>query len=248
MCGRYTLVIDRDALSRRFDATATADLPVLFERYNIAPTQRVPTVRMRAKGEGGGREVALLRWGLIPSWAKSADIGSRTVNARSETAAEKPAFRTALRTRRCLVPATGFYEWRRDAGGKVPHLIRLENARAFALAGLWERWRDPETGEVVESCSILTTQPNDVVSPLHDRMPAMLRPEAEAAWLDDSTTDPDALLPLLEPYPPGEMEAYPVRRRVNNPRHDDAACIAPAPPTPPAAPAPEEPGLFSAES
>ena len=176
MCGRYTLKAPREAIAEAFDL---ADVPQLLPRYNIAPTQAVPVVRLdRASGE---REIALLQWGLIPSWADDPAIGNRLINARAETVAEKPAFRTAFKKRRCLVVADGFYEWKRE-NGKTPYYFRLKDSSPFAFAGLWERWEKGE--EPVESCTLLTCEANGVVAPVHGRMPVILKPEDYARWLD----------------------------------------------------------------
>src|SRR5262245_35107324 len=176
MCGRFTLATSRAQLADLFRLAGGPELPL---RYNIAPTQPVPVVR----AAGDGRALALARWGLIPRWATDPAIGNRLINARSETVAEKPSFRDAFRKRRCLIPATGFYEWAKTAGGKQPYHFRLLDGRPFAFAGLWERW--DRGGEPVESCTILTTAANAVVRPVHERMPVILPAEAFAAWLDN---------------------------------------------------------------
>jgi putative SOS response-associated peptidase YedK len=174
--------------------------------------------------DGGGRELALVRWGLIPAWAKEASIGGRLINARSETVAEKPAFRSAFRKRRCLVPADGFYEWRKREGGgpKQPMLVRRRDGAPFAFAGLWEHWRGPE-GEV-QTCTILTTEANAVLAPIHDRMPVILDPAAYDRWLDPARPGAEE---LLRPCSDGWLEAFPVSTRVNNVRNDVAELIAP---------------------
>jgi len=213
VCGRYTLSTDPATLATAFGLAAT---PTVEPRYNIAPTQPVGAVRV----EGGERRFVRLRWGLIPSWAKDPSIGSRLINARAETVVEKPSFRTALRLRRCLVVADGFYEWqRRPDGGKQPYHIRLVDGRPFAFAGLWERWADP-TGAPVETCTILTTAANALMATIHDRMPVILDAADYAAWLDPERRDPVAVLPLLAPYPPERMAAHPVSSRVNRPSED----------------------------
>jgi putative SOS response-associated peptidase YedK len=223
MCGRFTLT-DPDAdLIVQFDLP---DIPDLKPRYNIAPTQPVAAVRVRR--EGAEREMAMLHWGLIPFWAKEPAIGARMINARSETVAEKPSFRAAFRRRRCLVVADGFYEWQKQNGGKQPYYIHLRGGRPFAIAGLWERWQGTE-GSVVESCTLLTTQPNDLVRPLHNRMPVILHPQDYQLWLDPGMQQADRLKPLLRAYPPAEMAAYAVSRFVNAPRNDDPRCIEPLP-------------------
>ena len=168
-----------------------------------------------------------LRWGLVPGWAKDPAIGSRLINARAETAAEKPAFRTALRRRRCLVAADGFYEWQQAGRTKQPYFIHLRDDRPFALAGLWEAWEGADHAWL-ETCTLLTTEPNDVVRPIHDRMPVILPPQAYSCWLDPAIEDPRQLAPLLVPYPSDQMEAYRVGRLVNSPSHDAPGCIEPA--------------------
>jgi putative SOS response-associated peptidase YedK len=221
MCGRFTMSAPGEVVAEVFGLPG---IPALEPRFNIAPTQNVAVVR---EGAAAPRELAMLHWGLIPSWAKDRDIGNRMINARAETAAEKPAFRAAFRLRRCLAVADGFYEWARSDGRKRPYLVRFRNGRPFGLAGLWERWRSPED-ETIESFTILTTTPNAVVAPLHDRMPVIIEPEAYALWLDTGVTDVERLVPLLGPFPPVEMAAVPVSLRVNNPANDDPACVEPA--------------------
>ena len=181
--------------------------------------------------QNGTRHLQAFHWGLIPSWAKDAAIGNKMINARTETLAEKPSFRAALTRRRCLIPADGFYEWQAAPDGKkagrTPMHIRLKDDGLFAFAGLWEEWRAPD-GSPLRSCTIITTTPNAVAAPIHDRMPAILRPEDESLWLDHSQTNASDLLSLLAPYPSEAMEAYAVSRQVNAPTVDDPACIAPA--------------------
>ncbi len=196
----------------------------LSPRYNIAPSQPVAAVRA---GEGGARELTLLQWGLIPSWAKDPAIGSRMINARAETAAEKPSFRAAMKRRRCLIPASGFYEWARVGAAKQPFFIRMKEGRPFALAGLWEQWCG-EDGSELETCAILTTSPNEMTAKIHPRMPVIIAPGDYGRWMDPANEKPGTLEPLLRPYPAGEMEAHTVSRHVNNPRNDEPACIEPA--------------------
>ena len=227
MCGRFTLTDPDQDLTVQFNLP---EIPDLKPRYNIAPTQPVAAVRVAedaASADGGvARELVQLRWGLIPFWAKDPAIGARMINARSETAAEKPAFRAAFKRRRCLVIADGFYEWQKQNGGKQPFFIHLEDGRPFAFAGLWEHWEGAD-GSVVESCTLLTTVPNDLLRPLHNRMPVILLPGDYELWLDPEVQQPDLLKPLLGPYLAGEMEAYPVSRWVNKPQNDDPRCIEP---------------------
>ena len=213
MCGRYSLISDISALQVRFDF----DPPITphTSRYNIAPTQNVLTVR----SEDGRNVAEHMRWGLIPSWAKDMSIGNRAINARAETLAEKPMFRTALRRRRCLILADGFYEWIRAGKARQPMRILLTTGEPFAFAGLWETWTNPE-GETIHSCTIVTTAANDLMRPIHDRMPVILLPEHESAWLNHSIEDSSALNGFLSPYPPGKMESYPVTPFVNSPAND----------------------------
>lgn len=222
MCGRFTLTqLDPDLLSATF---SLPDVPNLPPRYNIAPTQPVATVVRDAETDQNA--LLVMHWGLIPHWAKDPTIGSRLINARAETLAEKPSFRSALRYRRCLVVADGFYEWRAQPDGpKVPMYISLHDHRPFGFAGLYERWTEPESGETVLSCTIITTTPNALLASIHNRMPVILPPERFDAWLDPSETDGARVLPLLKPYPAEEMIAYPVSRRVNAPTVDSPDLI-----------------------
>jgi len=222
MCGRYVLTAPGEVLAELFELPAPVELAA---RYNIAPTQAVPIVR--ASGEGA-RELAFAQWGLVPHWAKERAIGNRLINARGETLAEKPSYRDAFKRRRCLIPATGFYEWKKLDGAKQPYLLRLRDGGPFGFAGLWSAWRDRESGETLESCAIVTTSPNPLAATVHDRMPVILPRERHALWLDAGTTDPATLSPLLVPYPEEEMEAFPVSTRVNNPRNDDPSLVEPA--------------------
>jgi len=222
MCGRFTLTSPDSGIAAQFNLL---ELPALEPRYNIAPTQPVAAVRMAA--ESAARELVLLHWGLIPFWAKDPQVGSRLINARSETVADKPAFREALRRRRCLVVSDGFYEWQKLEGGKQPFYFRLREGGPFGFAGLWERWQGPEVA--VESCTLITTEANDLMRSVHDRMPVILHPRDYDLWLDRGVRQSDLLLPMLRPYPSEEMLAYPVSRRVNNPDNDDPQCIEPLP-------------------
>jgi putative SOS response-associated peptidase YedK len=220
MCGRYTLRTPVERLAEEFGFEApSVELP---PNYNVAPTQEVAAVL----SEGGERRLELLRWGLIPSWADDPQIGSRMINARSETAPEKPSFRRAFRERRCLIPADGFYEWKRTNGSKQPYYIRMKEGRPFAFAGLWESWKD-NGGPEIRSCTILTTKPNALAGEIHDRMPVILPAGSYEAWLDPDA-ERDELYGLLAPYPEDEMEAYPVSRFVNSPSNNDPRCIEPA--------------------
>jgi putative SOS response-associated peptidase YedK len=220
MCGRYTLKTPVEELAEEFGFEASSvELP---PNYNVAPTQEVAAILE----EDGKRRLELLRWGLIPSWADDPSIGSRMINARSETAPEKPSFRRAFHERRCLIPADGFYEWQRTNGAKQPYYIRMKVGRPFAFAGLWESWKD-DGGPEIRSCTILTTKPNALAAEIHDRMPVILPAGSYDAWLDPETGR-DELYGLLAPYPEDEMEAYPVSRFVNSPQNNDPRCIEPA--------------------
>ena len=217
MCGRFTLRLTPAELAEIF---RLLDEPEFSPRYNIAPTQTVPIVR---KGETAFEAVPM-RWGLIPSWAKDAKIGNRLINARGETVAEKPSFRAAFKRRRCLVPADGFYEWKKlDAKTKQPYMIGLKNADPFAFAGLWETWKSPEE-ERSESFTIITTSANDFLSDLHNRMPVILHEEDYDRWLDEKNDDYENLQELLTSYPGDAMRTYPVSTVVNSPRNDRAEC------------------------
>jgi putative SOS response-associated peptidase YedK len=220
MCGRFSLGASATALVVQFDLP---NVPAWTPRYNIAPTQEVLAIVRRP--DALDRQARLLRWGLIPMWAEGPAVGSRTINARAETVATKPAFRRAFKQRRCLVLADGFYEWQRQDGRKQPYYIRLHDARPFAFAGLWERWVPPD-GQPLDSCTIITTVANDLIRPLHVRMPVVLSPAEYDVWLDPSVQEAERLRPLLRPYPPEEMETYPVSTRVNNPANDTPECIA----------------------
>ncbi|MFQ5955363.1 MAG: SOS response-associated peptidase [Kiloniellales bacterium] len=220
MCGRYSLTTPVEAVGRLF---AVAERPNLPPRYNIAPSQEAPVVRTH---EAGGRGLALMCWGLIPSWAKEARVGYKMINARAETVAQKPAFRTALRHRRCLVPADGFYEWRKLGKLRQPYRITLTDGGPFAFAGLWERWRAPDR-QLVESFTIITTEANRLLRPIHDRMPVILDAADYEAWLDTGGIAPDEAARRLRPYPAAGLAAFPISTRINSPRNDDPACIVP---------------------
>ena len=210
MCGRYSLIADLGDLARRFEFDG--DWDSFDAGYNIAPTQQVLTV---VQGEGDRRIPAFMHWGLIPSWAKDPSIGNRMINARAETVAEKPAFRAALRRRRCLVLADGFYEWQRVGGKKRPMRITLRTGEPFAFAGLWETWRKRD-GAPIQSCTIITTAANELLSPIHDRMPVILPKESEALWLDAYIHAPGLLSTLLTPYDASDMDTYEVSQLVNS--------------------------------
>ncbi len=213
MCGRYALTSPPAVIAERFHLLWT---PQIEPHYNIAPSQMIPAVRET----GEGRALAWLKWGLIPHWAKDAGIGMKLINARGETLAEKPAFRDAYRRRHCLVPADAFYEWKPVAGRKQPYSIRMRDRSLFGMAGLWERWKDPD-GRLVESCTIVTVDANPLVAPLHDRMPLILAPADYDAWLAAETGA------LPHAVPAEAMEAYPVNPLVSNARNDVPACLEP---------------------
>ena len=221
MCGRYALYGPTSRKNREVIAFLDRELE-FGGTYNAAPTQLLPVYRVSTEH---GHELRLLRWGLIPFWAKDAAIGARMINARGETVAEKPAFRAAFSRRRCLVPMSGFYEWQRDAARKVPHFIHLLNSEVFAAAGLHEFWPGKDGAAPVESFTIITTDANELVRPLHDRMPVILQEADYDAWLDPENKDTGKLKGLLRPYPAGEMRAYPVSPRVNNAKNNDAELI-----------------------
>jgi putative SOS response-associated peptidase YedK len=220
MCGRFTLTVSARLLAEIFDLEA---MPDVSPRFNIAPTQPVLIVRAASNDD---REAVPVHWGLIPSWAKDAKIGARMINARAETVASKPSFRSAVRTRRCLVPADGFYEWKRLGDRKQPHLIRFSDRRPFAFAGLWERWHG-DRDRPVESCTIITTKPNEIVAPIHDRMPVIVHPGDYSDWLEPHQLPSGRLESLLAPHPPDLMEAVAVGTHVNNPKNEDPRCIEP---------------------
>jgi putative SOS response-associated peptidase YedK len=218
MCGRYTLSTPAGRLAEEFQLDSTVEIP---PSYNVAPTQQVAAVLE----DEGGRRLEMLRWGLVPSWADDPEIGARMINARSETAPEKPSFRRAFRGRRCLIPADGFYEWKREDGGKQPYYFRMQDGRPFAFAGLWESWEKGD-GDL-RTCAILTTRASSVLQGIHDRMPVILPRDAYNAWLDPDA-DREELGELMIPYPGADLETYPVSRFVNSPRNNDERCIEPA--------------------
>ncbi|MDQ3583959.1 MAG: SOS response-associated peptidase [Pseudomonadota bacterium] len=219
MCGRYALYADPETLVARFDLWRTPDLR---PRYNIAPSQEIPAIRRSREGR---RELTLLRWGLVPHWATETS-GHSMINARAETVATKPAFRGAFRWRRCLIPADGFYEWKKAGRIRQPYFIRPKDGLPLAFAGLWEEWRSPD-GQAIGSCAIIVTRANALLQPIHDRMPVILEPHAYGPWLSTDITDTEDLTQLLVPFPPENMKAYPVDRWVNNPRNEGAACVGP---------------------
>jgi putative SOS response-associated peptidase YedK len=210
VCGRFAQKSPAKRITKQFKVE---EVPPLAERYNVAPTQEVLGVRER----GGSREAALFKWGLVPRWAKDLSIGNKLINARSETVTEKPSFREAFARRRCIIPADGFYEWQRAGGRKQPFFFRMRDESPFGFAGLWERW-EGEGGEVIDSCTILTTEANEVLRPVHERMPVILRPEDYELWLEADGGKVDLVREMLRPYPAGEMLGHPVSALVNSPR------------------------------
>lgn len=226
MCGRYTLRHDAQQIVMRFGVTDVIEasfggMDPDAPRFNIAPTQPIAVVT-----ENSPRALEMMRWGLVPSWAKDPSIGNRMLNARAETLTEKPSFRTALTRRRCLIPADGFYEWRKQGKTKQPLCIHRKDDALFAFAGLWDEWLSPD-GSPLRSCTIITVAPNQLMATIHDRMPAMLRPEEEGKWLNSSIKSVEELLSLLAPYPDEALEAFPVSTTVNSPANDGCDCIAP---------------------
>jgi len=222
MCGRFTLIADTEEFAATLGLQQIDFAP--GPRYNIAPTQEVSTVLNDRR-----RAVVGTRWGLIPSWAQDPAIGARMINARAETLAEKPSFKRPLAKQRCLVLADGFYEWQPVPGrrAKTPHYIRLKTQQPFGFAGLWDLWHDPD-GEPLRTCTIITTKANELLKSIHPRMPVICPPDRLEQWLQGEPQDPASLLPLLQPYPPDEMEAYAVTPRVNKVSMDDPSCVAPA--------------------
>lgn len=219
MCGRYSQTKDPEKLERRFNLGGPR---VLFPpRFNVAPSQEAGVIV-----HNGSRKLELMRWGLVPFWSKDATIGSRMINARAETITDKPSFKKPLEQRRCLVLADGFYEWLKTDGTKtkIPMRFVLKSREPFAFAGLWERWQKPD-GNELRSFTIITTQANDLIRPVHDRMPVILRQENEEQWLDSSVTDARKLTPLLSQYPADAMEAFAVSTLVNSPKNDRPECL-----------------------
>ena len=220
MCGRYTTTAPRPVLEKRFEATFNADAG---PNYNAAPSQQLPVILNTEPGQ-----IQLLQWGLIPGWVKDLKAAPKPINARAETLADKPSFRQLLQRRRCLVPADSFYEWQVTKAGKVPHRILLQSEEPFAFAGLWDEWIDRQTGEVRPTFTIVTTEPNELMAPIHNRMPVILQGRAaELAWLDDAVSLTDHQQ-LLRSYPTDLMREYAVTTRVNSPAHNDPDVLAAA--------------------
>jgi putative SOS response-associated peptidase YedK len=222
MCGRYRLSRRKQIVEEYFDTASDAE--DWTPRFNVAPTQPVPVIRQNPKEPV--RELSLMRWGLIPSWATDPAAAARMINARSETAATKPAFRDALKSRRCLIPADAFYEWMRTGKTKQPYCFEVGEGELFAFAGLWDRWKDP-SGSWVKTCSILTTTPNSITAPVHDRMPVILDPDSYDLWLDPGMKDVSAASDLLKPFDARQMRCFPVSNRINSAVNDDPECCQP---------------------
>ena len=221
MCGRITLTSSAREIAQHFELDASDAPAALTPRFNIAPSQEVAAVRIASSGR---RVLSLERWGLVPGWADDPAIGNRLINARAESVATKPAFRDALRKRRCIVPADGFYEWSGHGAERSPFVFRRRDGQLLGIAGLYERWIG-EGGEVIDSCTLITTHANDTLAPFHDRMPVLLAPGDYGRWLDRSQQEPDAVLPLLVPGPPDWLVPTPVSTRINDPRNDDPGCL-----------------------
>lgn len=215
MCGRFAFYSPTEATAALFGVTASVEIE---PRYNIAPTQFVAAIR---EDDNKDRELVMLRWGLVPFWAKDPSIGNRMINARAETVAEKPSYRAAFRHRRCLVLADGFYEWRRTGDTKTPYFISLANGEPFALAGLWESWKDKDSGDLLQTTTLITTDANDFMRPVHHRMPVIVQSDAADEWLSGSAQE--SLQHVLERTP--SLQAWPVDRRVNNARNEGETLI-----------------------
>lgn len=220
MCGRFTLVVSMEELILRYELDPGNSVPYHRPQYNIAPTQMVLSIIH----DGKGLRLGELKWGLVPSWAKDESMGSRMINARSETLLDKPAYRLPFERKRCLIPADGFYEWQRTGSGKQPYRIKLKSSELFSMAGLYDIWVR-EDGSKVATCTVITTRPNALMEPIHDRMPVILRREDELRWVRRGAEDPKELQQLLIPYPAEDMEAYPVNSTVNSVRNDSPLCI-----------------------
>ena len=222
MCGRFTLTHSMEELAEEFELPGHVVKSEITPRYNIAPTQTISAILMDV--DSTIRTLQRFRWGLVPAWAKDPSIGSRMINARAETLAEKPSFRSAFRARRCLIPADGFYEWKKTNRKKQPYYIQMDDKSLFAFAGLWEHWENAD-GSVIDSCTIITTGPNALMADLHNRMPVIVARAHYARWLDPATRNPTELQPILQPYPAEKMTAYPVSTFVNHVMNNEATCI-----------------------
>jgi putative SOS response-associated peptidase YedK len=222
MCGRYRRTTQEEELARRYNIPIPTqrDLPI---SWNIAPSQDVLVVRYNS--ETGQRSLDALRWGLVPNWAKDEKIGYKTINARMETVDTAPSFRGAFRKRRCLIPADGFYEWRKIGGPKAPYSITMKDDRPFVFAGLWEGWKAPGSDDWLRTCTIITTEANDLLAQIHNRMPVILPEELHAAWLGETSVAD--LKTLLQPFPASEMKMLEISPRVNSPKNNDPDIIQP---------------------
>lgn len=227
VCGRITLTRSAGEIAEQFELEPGCELAPLEPRYNLAPSQDLATIRQDGEGR---RVLSMERWGLVPHWAKDPAVGNRLINARAESVATKPAFRDSLRRRRCLVPADGFYEWSGRGAERRPYLFRRPDRALLGIAGLYARWIG-EGGEVIDSCTLVTTEANASLAPFHHRMPVILAPGDYAGWLDRTQEDPEVLTSLLTPCPPEWLDACPVSTRINSPRNDDPACLIPEPQT-----------------
>lgn len=222
MCGRFTLFAPYYEIIDRFDIESAFAESDYIPSYNIAPSQQVVAII----NDGRKNRLGHLRWGLIPPWAKDEKIGYKMINARAETVAEKPSFRKAFQKQRCIIPADSFYEWQKEDGKKIPMRIKLKTDELFAIAGLWESWKSPD-GKTIHTCTAITTEPNNLMKPIHDRMPVILKKENEAAWLDPRNNDIDFLGNMLLPFDEGQMDAYSVSSAVNSPKNNEEALIVP---------------------
>lgn len=219
MCGRFTIVMGYEFLIERYEAEV-AQIHNFSPNYNAAPTQLLPVII----NGGTNNRLGVMRWGLIPSWAKDPKIAYKMINARAETITEKPAFRGPIRHKRCIIPADSIFEWKREGARKQPFRITMKTADVFSMAGVYDTWKDAD-GSLVHTFSIITTEPNEFMSEIHDRMPVILRPEDEGLWLDRNVAEPEMLLHLLKPYSADKMRAYPVSPRVGNVKNNDAQLI-----------------------
>jgi putative SOS response-associated peptidase YedK len=219
MCGRFVLTVNPEVIQTAFDLTTMP--PIMSPRFNVAPTQPVAVI-----SNENPHELTFYKWGLIPSWSKDASIGSKMINARSESAAEKPSFRSAFKRRRCIIPADGFYEWQQHGGEKIPMFIHMKGQEVFGIAGLWEVWHSPDGGEI-RTCSILTTDANDFMQTIHNRMPVILHKEDYILWLSPEEEPTPVLQELMKPYSGDELTAYAVSKMVNKPGNDTPDLIQP---------------------
>ncbi len=225
MCGRFSIASDQKKVEQRFGAKIISPAPII-QRYNIAPSQAIAVITNTAP-----QEIQAFQWGLIPYWAKDRSIANKLINARAETLSEKPSFKQAYQQRRCLILADSFYEWEKTPNGKQPQRIGLNNFELFAMAGLWEKWVNPSNGELIQSCTIITTEVNEKLKALHHRMPVILHPNDEKNWLDDSLS-PSSRQALLCPYPNDAMQYHPISKQVNKVGYDDISLISPITPPP----------------